>query len=420
VPWSSHAIWVDHQPFESRYTSQDDGSAPAARERPRPGEINHVCAQVFNSGPDDATDVKLTFYAVSPPGVGDNGAWTPIGQRTVPIVAGGNAAAEYVSWTPCAEPCGLKVVAAPQFGEITASNNQAQENVFYFAPAAGRVVDPVRMPIAVRNPLDEEASIVLAPAFVPAGYLLHLPHRWVNLPAKGERTLELTLIPHLDLETYRRDADGCADLCIRGFVDHRYQADVDSGRTPCATVRAVGGLTVSVTPKQRAEIEAQVDAERSDGIGITGAVQPALGGQRITVRVQPVGSAAFRVETVTDRRGRFRLFIDPRRLIGQARRPWEGQLALRLDGVYEVYCETFDARDLAYARSPRLYFDFRRATEPGQPELFARPRSAPELVETALQQTLGDTPEPASTRTGAPPARRRYRRPTRKPEITNP
>ncbi|MGH7467179.1 MAG: IPT/TIG domain-containing protein [Longimicrobiales bacterium] len=417
--WAHNDIWVDHQPFSNAQETNFRGHGEIVAEPARPGEVNHVYAQVFNSGPDDATDVKLTFYAVSPPGIGDNGAGTPIGQRTLPVVMSGSVASAHVSWIPRAGECAsLMVRATPQFGEITAGNNQALDNAFHFAPCAAGTIEPVRMRIAVRNPLADDATILLAPARVPAGYLLHVPHRWLNVPAKGERTLDLTVIPHLDFETYRSHPDGrSANIRVLGFLPNQYQNEVEGTGVPVASVRAVGSLIVNITPKQQAELVVEIDAERQDGIGITGSVRPALGGQKITVCVQPAGSSAFRTETVTDRRGRFRVFIDPRREMGQTRRPWEGQRAQRLDGIFEVYCETFDAQDLAFARSPRLYFDFRhpgklaaRTDEPPIQEAeaaVARPRHAPELVDSVLQQTLGDEPVPATTRTERS---RRYRR----------
>lgn len=411
VPWVSDDIWVDRQPFGIANETDGNGNIVATREKPRPGEINHLFAQVFNSGPDDTTNVKLTYYAITPPGVGDNGAWAPIGQRTLALVAAGSAASDFVNWTPTVgqHTC-LKVHASAQFGEITAGNNQAQENVFYFAPPASSPPEPVRMKIAVRNPLEEDSPVLLAPAYVPIGYLIHLPHRWVNVPAKGQRDIEVTIIPYLDLQVYLKELRfRSADIRVRGFLPHAYQEDVDviTG-VPAFTHRAIGGLTLNITPKTRAEIQAEIDKKRKDGIGVVGQVRPALGGQKITVSVQPVGGPRFSVETVTDARGRFRVFIDPRKEAGQSKRPWEGQGTGRLTGIYEVYCETLDARDLAYAKSARLYFDFRRAIRPTTvipaavvtEATVARPRVSRELVQSVVQQTIGTEAQPVAATTG--------------------
>jgi hypothetical protein len=188
---------------------------------------------------------------------------------------------------------------------------------------------------------------------------------------------------------------------------------------------------MNITPKYGAEIEADIDVERTDGLGVVGSVKPALAGQKITITVQPVGGARFCVETLTDVRGRFRIFIDPRRTVS-GKPPWEGQDARRLEGIYEVYCETFDARDLAYACSARLYYDFRRGVQPAPTRrvaavttegAVARPRVSRGLVESVLQQTLPqETPVAASSGSAGEPAEsddgytrtHRYRRPAPK------
>ena len=429
VPWVSDDIWVDRQPFGITNETDGNGNIVATREKPRPGEINHLYAQVFNSGPESTSNVKLTYYAITPPGVGDNGAWAPIGQRTLAMVASGSSAADHINWTPTVgEHTCLKVHASAQFGEITAGNNQAQENVFYFAPPASSPPEPVRMKIAVRNPLEEDTAILLAPANVPIGYLIHVPHRWVNVPAKGQRDIEITVIPYLDIETYRKEFRfRSADIRVRGFLPHSYLEEVEGTGVPAFTHRAIGGLTMNITPKRRAEIDAQIDKERKGGIGVLGSVRPAMAGQKVTVCVQPVNGQRFSVETMTDPQGRFRVFIDPRRQTNVGARPWEGQRSSRLQAIYEVWCETFDAKDLAFAQSGRLYFDFRRAVKgvPVQPraavlaETVVRPPVPRELVESVLHQSMAaeGEPVPANVSASEPPANapaskpRRYRTP---------
>jgi hypothetical protein len=366
VPWVSDDIWVDRQPWGITNETDGDGHVVATLEKPRPGEINHLYGQVFNSGPDDTTNVKLTYYAITPPGVGDNGAWAPIGMRTLPAVNSGTVTSDYINWTPTVgqHTC-LKVYASPQFGEITAGNNQCQENVFYFAPAAASPPEPVRMRIAIRNPLEEESPVLVTTMNVPNGYVVHLPHKWVILPAKGERQMDLTIIPFLDISAYRKEFRyRTAPIQVRGHLPRRYVQAVTGTGVPAWTHRAIGGITASVTPKYKAEIIARPDPECRTGVGVRGIVRPAMAGQTVTITVQPVGREKFSVETKTGPGGDFRACIDPRRGAQATKQPWEGRASGSIAGVFEVVCETANATDVAYARSKPLYFDLRPHARP--------------------------------------------------------
>jgi hypothetical protein len=53
---------------------------------------------------------------------------------------------------------------------------RADFTTVYFAPPASSPPEPVRMRIAVRNPLERESAILLSTINVPEGYLVHLPH----------------------------------------------------------------------------------------------------------------------------------------------------------------------------------------------------------------------------------------------------
>jgi hypothetical protein len=135
-------------------------------------------------------------------------------------------------------------------------------------------------------------------------------------------------------------------------------------------------------------------------------------GQRITIGVQPVGTAKpaakFFVETKTEAGGRFQLCIDPRRGQDTRAKPWEGKAASGIEGLYEVVCETFDAADLAHARSRPLYFDLRRKQSPVGvlPAKAARPIDIePGLAARAARSADGEGGEPRRTGVKAPPGR---------------
>lgn len=390
VAWVSDDIWVDRQPWGVTHETDGDGHIVATREKPRPGEINHLFGQVFNSGPDDVTNVKLTYYAIAPPGVGDNGAWAPIGTRTIPSVPASSARSDSINWTPAVgEHTCLKVFASPQFGEITGGNNQCQENVFYFAPAASSPPEPVVMTVAVRNPLDHASMVMITTANVPQGYVVHFPHSWVILPAKGEKRLDLTIVPYLDIGNYLKEFRfRSAPIQVRGHIPHEYNESLPVTGYPGSTFRAIGGITANVTPKRKADIRAEKDKECRLPIGVRGNVTPGLAGQKVTVTVHPVGGEKFSVDITTETGGRFHICIDPLRAQQDRQKadlkPWEGSYSSRKSAevLYEVICETLNATELAYARSLPLYFDLR----PAKPKLEEKPTKAAALeVATAVK-----------------------------------
>lgn len=92
-PWDTNLyqtpdVWVDRDPFGSFDEALDaQGRPQGTGDKPRVEEINHLFARIHVSGTVGATAVPVTFYSVSPPGVGDNGDWTPLRTVVVPAIA---------------------------------------------------------------------------------------------------------------------------------------------------------------------------------------------------------------------------------------------------------------------------------------------------------------------------------------------
>ncbi len=358
-PWISDDLWVDRQAWGITPDTDGNGNIVASLEKPRPGEINRFYGQVFNSGPDDASNVKMTFYAISPPGIGDNGAWAPIGNKTIPNVPSGTALDTFVNWTPLVgEHTCLKVHASQQLGEITGSNNMAQENVFHFAPSASSPPDPVKMSVAIRNPLDEDVAIPVHITGVPRGYVVYLPHSWYYLSAKGQRIVDFLVIPHHDIEYYReRKMATSAKIEIKGYVPHSYSKSIEITDVPAFTHLPIGGVEVNVTPKYRTEIEIKKNPRKS-GISITGRLTRPLGGQKITVHVHQVQGLTVHADVMTDSKGAFSLCINPSKMKNNKETAWSGRETKDIKGIFEIFAETFDSIDMAYARSNVVYYDF--------------------------------------------------------------
>jgi len=94
-------IWVDREPIGSFDNSIDGEGRPKGNgDKPWVEHINQFTARVHVSGAMGASDVKVTFYAVSPPGVGDNGNWSPIAVKTIASIPQDGAKDAFCNWVP--------------------------------------------------------------------------------------------------------------------------------------------------------------------------------------------------------------------------------------------------------------------------------------------------------------------------------
>lgn len=361
-------IWVDRQPYGS-YDSTDAAGDPSGNgDAPRPNEINRFHARVHNDGAADATNVRVTYYSVTPPGVGDNGTWTPLETKVIGSIVSGNQVEESVDWVPIVgEHTCLKVLAEQQLGEVTGQNNSAQENVFVFQPAAS-VPEPIVMPIAVRNPLEEDALVQISLDGVPRDYRVYFPHRWLYLGPLGERRLDLLVVPTRHI---REMKEPVADVRISGWVEHGYSEPLPITDVPGSWFAPIGGVTARVHPKHHGSIKLAEDREGEKGhISVRGDVSPGLKGQAIRVDLtDPEGRRTIQ-EVTTDDSGEFRAAFK----IGQnedggalreglgtsaagLRRVRKSERVLRkpVHRVYEVQAHALNAQDIAPTHSNIVY-----------------------------------------------------------------
>ncbi len=152
TPWdgtyTSPDIWVDRSD-DGKYDHKLDaqGRPELNGDKPKPGEINKLYARINNSGTVAASNVKVTFYVVEPPGVGDNGNWSPLITRTVGAIAKNDHVDVTANWVPLVgkHTC-LRIYIGNQFGEVSGGNNWAQENVSDFESPAFSPPAPVVAP----------------------------------------------------------------------------------------------------------------------------------------------------------------------------------------------------------------------------------------------------------------------------------
>lgn len=263
-------------------------------------ETNTITARIRNNGVSAASNVEATIYAIEPPGVGDNGSWTPLEKRTIATLAAGVTADVSTSWTPKLDKhtC-LQVVIGNQPGEISFDNNRAQENIFLFQPASSSAPHAVEVPIAVRNPANEPVQAVIGLRGVPAGFYVYFPHREVALPAHGERRLELLVVPLRDVSALEHKI---AKIRVVGYIPKSY---IEEGHP--SVYREISGIQAIVHPKRGASISLSdpVMEDARGAVTVRGRVTPAVEKQNVRVSVKVRGELFQVKHAETDKAGMF-------------------------------------------------------------------------------------------------------------------
>jgi hypothetical protein len=318
-PWNlifqTPDIWVDRIPFGSMDVG---GDVPIAL------DPHKIFGRIHCDG-DGVNNVDVSVYAISPPGIGDNGNWFPItspGPPKIPFVNGGGFGDIFVDWVPAeGELTALKVVAAAKDGEISTGNNWSQENVFQ-VEARVRVPKwlekrsynpdcltprPTSMKVAVRNPLKQRTLVYLDLKGVPFGYAAHFPHKWVWLEPRGEAVFDLTLIPTMPYRFYRQTQQRGATIRIVGSVPRSYVKEVAAGQSAGSRMITIGGITARLFPKHDVDIYLEEDRENSSRtiIALRGQVIPAISNQSLQVELVDRSGRRRFAKVITDESGKF-------------------------------------------------------------------------------------------------------------------
>lgn len=302
--WESRDIWIDRKPFGTFDFVDAAGNPTGNGDVPRVLEINRFQARIRNDGTADAANVRVTHYAVSPPGVGDNGNWSPLATNTLSTIAANGSQISSTNWVPqIGEHTCLKVAISQQLGEVTGGNNTAQENVATFRPAAGSVPEPVLLTVAVRNPLAERSLVLLGVEGVPPGYQVYLPHRWLYLDGLAERKLDLLVVPHEDFKDFDYRP---APVSLIGWVPRAYEEKLDITGPPASWMAPIGGLLTDVMPQRRGTVKLDEPTEGDrQAVTVTGQIDPAFGQQAVRVDMTRPDDAVVVAQVTTDAKGRF-------------------------------------------------------------------------------------------------------------------
>jgi hypothetical protein len=355
-------IWVDRSPFGVYDNSLDaDGRPTGNGDRPRPGQINRLYARTHVSGAMGAQNVLVTFYAVFPPGVGDNGNWSPLATQLIPAISQNGWVDATVNWVPIVgEHTCLKVYAGRQLGEVSGGNNSAQENVFEFESPAGSPGEPVFIPTAVRNPLNERKMIRVAVHGVPKGWSVYFPHSWVWLDGLAEKRFDLIVVPDKDFSWYQEmKLAMVANVRITGTLARNYSEPLPPKMEPSGSrFYPIGGVLNKVRLLKKSHITLQEDQEHEKKriIALRGDIIPAHGNQRVRVElIDPKGALRVR-EVKTNATGHYMASFDLHYIpsLEEDKKKWKATKKV-VAGVYRAQAFIFAADYSAGATSNMLF-----------------------------------------------------------------
>ena len=264
--WETVDIWVNSPknddtsvvPTLILYEEHEPGdeTLPVGRgDRPWVGHANTIFARVRNEGVQDATDITVSFYVNTPPGVGDDGDWALFDTVVVPLVpAGDEVIVPSNSWFPAVgEHTCLRVIIAPKNGEVTFENNEAQENIFDFDTAASSPYDPIEFDVALRNPYTIPVSVDLRVRGVPQDWFVALDKGSVLLLPGAVVPLHVLIWTDRtpEWEGQDRKLPKVADIKIEGWADvlWDYWFPIGGLQARCHAVRKVN-IDAGMTLKQ--------------------------------------------------------------------------------------------------------------------------------------------------------------------------
>lgn len=286
TPWNGNFetpdIWIDRAPLGSFTSPLDsEGRPTGSGDKPLVGAVNKFISRIHNDGSAATTNALATFYSVTPPGVGDNGSWTPLKTVTIGTVPANGFFDAAVNWVPqVGQHTCLKLAISQQLGEITGGNNMAQENIFEFDMPSSSPVEPVVLPIAIRNPSPRRERIHLVPrlqSLVPTSgfpgnaFMVALPHQWVWVEGNGERIIHLVVVAPLDMERYLKIP--ALQVRVAGFLERKYTQKVESLKFPGEFLTPIGGLTARCKPKRRGQIMMEAKQDKRS-IVVRGRISP--------------------------------------------------------------------------------------------------------------------------------------------------
>lgn len=277
-PYETPDIWIDSQQNGwDLYRYIDGAGNPIGQgDDAWVNHANRVYVRIRNLGTQTATNVRVQVFVNQPPGMGDAGPdWAGIGTiifGTVP--AGGAPVQDFVLWTPtvAAHTC-IRAVIEDTPGELSTTNNAAQENVALFETSTGSPWEPVEMKLRVYNPHQDEKTIArFQVRDVPEGWGVIVDPPELELDAGGSGSVYFAAHPAgpPDVE------DGRLKELLQKYQPGFIGKPSIQALVPYAdTFVPIGGVDVWVHLVERTEIDIKARVDEK-GVEVWGQLRPAV------------------------------------------------------------------------------------------------------------------------------------------------
>jgi M6 family metalloprotease-like protein len=277
-PWETPDIWIDSQKngWDTYRYTDSAGNPTGQGDDAWVNHANRVYVRIRNLGAQVATNVRVQVFVNQPPGLGDAGPdWAPIGAIVFASVpAGGAPVQDFVLWTPtvAAHTC-LRAVIDDQVGELSSTNNMAQENVALFETSTGSPWEPVELKLNVYNPHQGErttASFVVSD--IPEGWGVIVDPPQLELDPGGSGSVFFAAHPAgpPDIEDERLRA--ILDKYQAGFIG---KPSIQAVVPYADTFVPIGGVDVWVHMVDRTELSLKATGDPQK-VEVTGQLRPAV------------------------------------------------------------------------------------------------------------------------------------------------
>lgn len=198
-PWETPDIWFDSEKNGWGTYRYHDASNPHVGNGDDPwlNHENRIYVRIRNSGPGDATNVRVQVYVSQPPSIGDaRQNWTPIGTIVYPIIRGMSPAEDYIPWTPrtnvhtCVK---AEIQPLPEYIDMT--NKTAQENIAVIETSQSSPWKPINIKTQIHNPYSKALNVHIIVTNVPDEWAIELDSSEIELPANGSSEIDVGIYP---------------------------------------------------------------------------------------------------------------------------------------------------------------------------------------------------------------------------------
>ncbi|MFB6367349.1 hypothetical protein ACFCP7_25530 [Paenibacillus elgii] len=299
--WETVDIWIDSPrnnpasgPEYEFYEGNDKTKPRLNGDRPWVHHKNKIYARIRNTGPQAVSDVYVTCYVTSPPGIGDNGQWATLATKKIAALPGNGETIIDFDWAPDTpkHTC-IKIAIMPQIGEIEPRNNMAQENVGIFDSASASSHQPVVLEAEVRSPFIIWSKVDLIVRGLPQGWHAVVDNSWVWVEGHGSKSVKAVIwTDYIDAAGKDQKTPAIAYASLEGWTsfDHRYLP--------------IGGFLAAVKAVKKVKVKFRVKVIERE-LYVSGCLDIPLANVPITIEATNEKGNSWVFYSVTDVKGCF-------------------------------------------------------------------------------------------------------------------